>query len=275
MRRLIAVTMFAVVLIVEGGSAALAGPIDLGTAGAFAVLGGSAVNNTGSSVIGGNLGLFPGTSTTGFPPGLVSGGAGATHVGDAVAQQAQRDLSTAYGAAAGLSCNVDLTGLNLGGMTLTAGTYCFASAAQLTGMLTLDAGNDPSAQFVFQIASTLTTASSSSVVFQHGGQGGEVTWQVGSSATIGSSTQFAGNILALTNITLNTTATINCGRALAERGAVTLDTNTVTLGARGCPAFTAATPTAVSEPGTAALLGSVLVAGGLMRRRRSVAQVGN
>lgn len=199
----------------------------LGTAGNFAVLAGSTVTNTGNSVInGGDVGLDPGTSITGF--GSVTGSY-TTHVNDTAAQTAQSDLTTAYNAAAGLAYTTNLTGTDLGNLTLTAGTYFFSSSAQLTGTLTLDFQGDPNAQFVFQIGSTLTTASNSSVVSINGGSGTGcgVIWQVGSSATLGTGTSFQGHILALTSITLNNGASI-WGSALARNGAVTLDTNTIT-----------------------------------------------
>ena len=149
------------------------------------------------------------------------------HAADAVALQAQNDLTTAYNAAAGLAPTQNLTGQDLGGLTLTPGVYFFSSSAQLTGTLTLNDLGDPNAQFVFQIGSTLTTASNSSVVTINGGSmpGCNVFWQVGSSATLGTGTAFEGHILALTSITLNTGATILDGSALARNGAVTLDTN--------------------------------------------------
>src|SRR4029077_17131484 len=122
----------------------------------------------------------------------------------------------------------DLTGQNLGGKTLTPGVYCFASSAQLTGALTLDAQGDANAVFIFKIGSTLTTASASSVVLINGGSPNNVFWQVGSSATLGTTTAFVGNIVALTSITL-TTGVVVSGRVLARNGAVTMDTNTVGL----------------------------------------------
>jgi len=217
--------------------------VGLGTANLFAVLGGTTITNTGSSTVNGNLGLWSGTSITGFPPGTVNGAIDATN---AAAMQAQMDLTNAYNVAACQPCGGVLTGQNLGGKTLTPGVYCFASSAQLTGTLNLNFQGDPTAVFIFQIGSTLTTASGSSVVFSNGGDGGNVFWQVGSSATLGTATAFAGNILALSSITMDTGANINCGRALALNGAVTLDTNTVSL----CDASVDA-----PEPGTAALLG--------------------
>ena len=225
--------------------------VDLGTADPFAVLAGSSVINTGSSTIHGDLGVWPGAVVSGFPPGNVSGGT--IHANDAVAMQAQSDLITAYNFAAGESCGTSLTGTDLGGLTLTPGVYCFSSSAQLTGALTLNAQGNANAVFVFQIGSTLTTASASSVVFINGGEGDSVFWQVGSSATLGTSTAFAGNILALTSITLNTTASIGCGRALARNGTVTLDTNLVSIDTEGCET-TGGGGGSVPEPSTASLL---------------------
>lgn len=245
---------------------AQAAPIDLGTAGSFAVLGGSTVTNTGATVIYGDLGVSPGSAITGFPPGLVSGGT--IHNADAVALQAQIDLATAYDAAAGQLGGVDLSGQDLGGQTLTPGVYGFTSSAQLTGTLTLNALGDPNAQFVFQIESTLTTASNSAVVFINGGQGGSVYWQIGSSATLGTGTAFAGSILALNDITLTTGAGIDCGRALARNGAVTMDGNNVSIGVSGCTA-TVTGGEAVPEPGTAALLGVGLLLGPVAFWRRT------
>jgi hypothetical protein len=198
----------------------------LGTAVSFVALGGSAVTNTGPSTINGDLGVWPDLGVIGFPPGVVTAPY-TIHAGDAVAQQAQSDVTTAYDVLAGAAVDIDLTGQDLGGLTLTPGVYSFSSSAQLTGTLTLDAQGDPNAVFIFKIGSTLTTASASSVAVINSGSGCNVFWQVGSSATLGTTTSFQGNILALTSITLNTGATIIPGRALARNGALTLDTNTI------------------------------------------------
>jgi hypothetical protein len=195
----------------------------LGQAGSFGVLGGSALTNTGPSVLFGDVGVSPGTAVSGFPPGVYSG---ILHVADAVALQAKSDLVTAYNVAAGQAFDADLTDQDLGGMVLGAGVYRFSTSAQLTGTLTLDAAGDPNAVFIFQIGSTLTTASNARVEVINGGAGCNVFWQVGSSATLGTTTRFVGNILALTSITLNTGASV-AGRLLARNGAVTLDNNTV------------------------------------------------
>lgn len=218
------IVVAALVAFLYGPSSALAATApSLGTAKNFAVLGGSTVINTGSSVITGDLGVWPGSAITGFPPGTVSG---VIHTTNAVAQQAQSDVTTAYNTLSGEACDVDLTGLDLGGMTLTPGTYCFSTSAQLTGTLTLNALGNPDSVFVFKMGSTLTTAGASSVVMTNGGGSCNVFWQVGSSAAIGTTTQFLGNILALTSITMTTGASLN-GRALAQNGAVTLDTNRI------------------------------------------------
>lgn len=203
----------------------------LGTADSFAVLGGSTVTNTGSTTITGNVGVYPGSAITGFPPGSVSGGT--IHGPDAVSQQAQSDVTTAYVGLANMPYTSDLTGQDLGGLTLSPGVYHFNSLAQLTGTLTLDAQGNNNAFWVFQIGSTLTTASSSVVqVINPGSNDGVddgVFWQVGSSATLGTSTAFEGNILALASITMNTSATILNGRAFAQTAAVTMDSNVISI----------------------------------------------
>ena len=237
----------------------------LGTANLFAVLGGTTVTNTGPSSINGNLGLWSGTSVTGFPPGTVSG---TIDAGNASAMQAQMDLTGAYNVAAAQPCGGVLTGQNLGGQTLTAGVYCFASSAQLNGNLILNAQGDVNAVFIFQIGSTLTTLSGSNITIINGGTGNNVFWQVGSSATLGTRSQFAGNILALSSITLDAGADISCGRALALNGAVTMDTNNVSINSPGCTDGVIAT---APEPGTAVLLtiGLLLGLAGYARRSRT------
>ncbi len=212
----------------------------LGTAGNFAVLGASTVTNTGSTVVAGDLGVSPGTAVTGFPPGNVTG---TIHAADTVAQQAQNDIAVAYANAAGQTCDGNLTGQDLGDKTLTPGVYCFSSSAQLTGQLRLDSQGNPARVFIFQIGSTLTTASNATVLSINGTQVCNVFWQVGSSATLGTNTNFAGNILALTSITATTGTTSN-GSLYARNGAVTLDTNTITrspCGASGSLTFTSDT----------------------------------
>ena len=203
----------------------------LGTVQNFAVLGSSTVTNTGPTILTGDLGVYPGSAITGFPPGIVI--AGTTDAADAVALQAQNDNTAAYNYLAGEPCstgNAFGVPTDIGGVTLVPGVYCFASSAQLTGTLTLDAQGDPSAVWVFQVASTLTTASNSNVLLVNGAQQCNVFWQIGSSATIGTGSTFVGSMFALTSIALTTDATL-AGRALAQTGAVTMDSNTVSFSA--------------------------------------------
>lgn len=213
----------------------------LGTSGSYAALAGSTVTNTGPTSVSGDVGVSPGTAITGFPPGVVL--SGSMHSADAAALQAQSDLTAAYASLAGQACTTELTGQDLGGLTLTAGVYCFSSSAQLTGTLTLDAQGDPAALFIFQIGSALTTASGSKVIVINGGSNCNAFWQVGSSAVLGTTTSFAGNILALTSISLDTDATIN-GRLLARNGAVTLQSNTAAVCSAACAAISVS-PTAL------------------------------
>ncbi|MET0720243.1 MAG: ice-binding family protein, partial [Tardiphaga sp.] len=176
---------------------------NLGTAANYAVLAGQAVVNTGPSVLTGDVGVSPGSSVIGFPPGVVNAPS-SIHISDAIAIQAQVDLVNGYNAIASRPTTVDLTGTNLAGLTLTPGVYNFATGANLSGALTLNALGNPNAVFIFNIASTLTTGSASSVNMIGGGTGNNVYWRVGSSATLGTTTSFIGDILALTSITLNT-----------------------------------------------------------------------
>jgi type VI secretion system secreted protein VgrG len=221
-RLLLAATVgFAALLGGVSPAAAQVAP-SLGAAEGFAVLAGSTVTNAGASVITGDLGVSPGSAVTGFPPGTVSG---SIYI-DATALAAQGSVLAAYNDLAGEACTTDLTGQDLGGLTLTPGVHCFTAAAQLTGPLTLDAQGNPDAVFIFQIGSALTTATASSVSVINGGSRCNVFWQVGSAATLGTGTSFGGNILASTSITLNTGASL-VGRALARSGAVTLASNAV------------------------------------------------
>ncbi|MEV7343887.1 ice-binding family protein [Streptomyces sp. NPDC093544] len=209
---------------------AVATPVPLGTASSFAVLAGSQVTNTGPSSITGDLGVHPGTAMIGFPPGTVFG---AQHSADAVSLQAKSDLVTAYNNAAGQAPDVTYPTapdpVELGGRTLDPGVYKAPISAGITGTLTLDAHGDPSAVWVFQVGSTLTTASGSNVSLVNGASPCNVYWQIGSSATLGTNSAFVGTIMAQESITVTTGTTI-AGRALARTGAVTLDNNTINRG---------------------------------------------
>lgn len=213
----------AMALMVASSAQAAVAP-SLGTADAFAVLGSSTVTNTGPTVVNGNLGIYPGSAITGFPPGILNG---TPHTNNAVALQAHSDAITAYNQLAAQPINFDRSGVDLAGLTLVPGVHGFNSTAQLTGQLSLDAQSNPAAVFVIKVASALTVASGSSVVLLNGAQSCNVFWQIGSSATLQSNAAVVGTVVANTSITLVTGASL-AGRALALDGAVTLDSNTVT-----------------------------------------------
>lgn len=234
--------------------------VDLGTAINYAVLGGSTVTDTGVTTLNGNLGVSPGLFIPGLGDIKVNG---TTYIG-AAAEQAQSDLTVAYNNLAGLPANFDLSGQDLGKLApLLPGVYKFTSSAQLTGTLVLDAQNDVNAQFIFQIGSALTTASNSAVQVINGGDGSDVFWQIGSSATLGTGTLFNGSILALTSITMNTGSQIGCGRALAQNGGVTLQSNTI----NACNDVQNGGTPAVPEPGSFALMGLGMMALTFLKRR--------
>ncbi len=204
---------------VQASPAAAVAP-DLGSAATFVALASSTLTNTGSGVFVGNVGTSPGTSVTGFPPGIVFNGA--IYEGGAVPDQAQTDATAAYVALNGQSCDVDLTDQDLGGMTLAPGVYCFDTSAGLTGNLVLDAQGDPNAVWVFKTGSTLTSASIATVAVINSGKALNVFWKVGSSATFGANSRIIGNIIADISITLGTGASLT-GKVLALNGAVTMD----------------------------------------------------
>ncbi len=196
--------------------------VNLGTAAPNGIMAGTAVTCITGGTINANVSISPGNTITGFGPCVITG---VQHLNDAVAVQGQIDLTTAYNTLAGLPCPpANAIVANLGGTTKPAGVYCTASGIGVTGTLTLDGGGDPNATFVFQAGSSLTTAGN--IVLINGAQARNVYWQVGSSATLGTASQWQGNILALTSITLVDNATL-VGRALARNGAVTLGTNNV------------------------------------------------
>jgi Ice-binding-like len=214
-------------MLVPVSSSQAATSVGLGTADSFAVLAGSGVTNSGPSVINGDLGTSPTSAVTGFggaPNGTVNG---SIHQADALAGQAKDDLTTAYNDAAGQG-PANTLATELGGQTLTPGVYNSASGTfGITGTLTLNAQGNPDAVFIFKMASTLITASASQVSLINGAQPCHLFWQIGSSATLGTNSAFAGNILALESISLNSGVTVS-GRLLARNGAVTLINDTIT-----------------------------------------------
>jgi hypothetical protein len=198
--------------------------VDLASAAPFGILAGSTVTCVTGGTVNAEIGISPGSALVGFGPCT----SGTTHLADAVAAQAQLDLTTAYNTLAGLPCGTVVGTANIGGTTRATGVYCSASSMLITGDLTLDGGGDPNATFVFQAGSTLTT--SGNIVLINGALAQNVYFQVGSSATLGvGPSTFRGNILAFTAITLNDDVTL-VGRALARNAAVTLgNRNTITL----------------------------------------------
>ncbi|MDP1624922.1 MAG: ice-binding family protein [bacterium] len=199
--------------------------VGFGTAGGFAVLAGSAITNTGLTVINGDIGISPDNTVTGFGPGIVNG---VQYIADSTALSAKAALVTAYNDAAGQT-PVTTIPSELGATTIGPGIYDSADGTfQITGALRLDASGNPGAVFIFKSASTLITAVSSSIVLEGDAQACNVFWQVGSSATLGVNSTFKGSLLALTSVTLDTGAEVE-GRVLAQNGAVTLDSNVVSV----------------------------------------------
>jgi hypothetical protein len=253
--------MIVVVMAIAGFHTQAGASIALGTAGSFGVLGSSTVTNAGSSVLTGDLGVSPGTAITGFfgtvendGPGIVNG---AIHEGDATAAAAHTALIAAY-TAAQIATTSGVAPADLGGATLTPGVYTYAAAAPWATAgttLTLDALGDTSAQWIFQIGSTLITPASATVSLINGASASNVFWQVGTSATLGATNTFAGNILADASIGLGG-GTLN-GRALAIGGAVTISV---------ADTITVPETVTVPEPATMLLLG--LGAMSLLRKKK-------
>ncbi|MFN7149518.1 MAG: ice-binding family protein [Microthrixaceae bacterium] len=247
-RRHVALLTVAVVTVLGLFTAATAGaaqaPVGLGTATSFAVLAGAGITNTGATTITGDIGTYPTTSQTGFGTIVQTG---VNHAGDAVTQQAKLDLVDAYNDAAARGPITAATPVDLAGQTLTPGVYS-SGTIELSGTVALDAQGDPNAVFVFQAASTLVTASASTVSIINGTAetACNIFWEVGSSATLGSGSSFVGTLMAMQSISLGSTATVQ-GRMLARNGAVTMIANTITT--PECPEL-AVTPTPTTAPPT-------------------------
>ena len=246
---LVGVALVIAIGAMAGPTAIAAGPptVNLGTAANFSVLAGTpSVSNTGPTTIDRSVGISPAASVIGFPPGIVGG---TIEAGNAVALQAQSDLTAAYLVAA--SAPVVASHAALGGLTLVGGVYnSGGTTLDLTGTLTLDGQNDPSSVWIFKASSDLITASSSSVSFINGASPCNVFWQVTSSATLGSGSTFVGTILALTSITLANGVTVY-GRALARNGLVSLiNDRFLTLACAGGAAVPTPPPPPPPVPGT-------------------------
>ncbi len=248
----VAIGVAALLAFSETASAGIVPTVPLATSANYSVLAGQTVTNTGPSVLAESVGLYPGTSVPGFPPGIVNAPA-TIEVATPVALQAQSDLVTAYDNAAGRSVEFTQTNPDLVGQTLIPGVYAGSSKAplSLSGQLVLDGQNNGSAVFIFQTDSTLITSSGSTIELINGASECNVFWQVGSSATLGSGSVFVGNILALTSVTVETGVVVH-GRALARNGAVTLDNDVFTQPSCTPSTATAAPTTSTTAPATTA-----------------------
>jgi hypothetical protein len=195
--------------------------VSLGTAASFGVLAGQSVSNSGATMVHADLGIWPGNTLTGAP-----GVSGTTQLGNTTSQSAQGALTAAYNDAAGRAAGSTIAG-DLGGQTLAPGVYKSTSSLEITSAdVTLDGGGNPNAVFIFQIASSFTVGVGRSVILSGGARRSNITWQVGSSATLNTNSSVSGNIIALTTVSLGTGATLN-GRALVRNGSVTLLANTI------------------------------------------------
>jgi len=240
-RRILWLAITGAMMFLHQNAKATGPTIDLGTASSFAILGGSDVANAGTTTIIGDVGSFPTATIAGFGTVNLNG---TNYGGDAIAQNAQNDLANAYGDAVGLTpATVYAAIFDLGGQTLAPGVYNDPSSFGITGNLILDAQGDTNAVWVFQAGSTLVTAADSTITLANGAQASDVFWLVGTSATIGANTDFEGNILAFNSITL-ANGVVDDGRLLAENGAVSLTSDTITVPA--------------PEPGIMTLLGCVM-----------------
>jgi hypothetical protein len=215
--------VMAVFVIRQSTAQAQTATVNLGAASNFAVLAGSTVTNTGPTVVTGDLGVSPGSAVTGFPPGVV---VGTIHAADAAAAAAQVALTAAFNDAATRAPATAIPA-DIGGLVLTPGVYRAASSLGITGTVTLNGQGDPNAVFIIQVPTALTTASASVVSLTNGTSPCNVFFVVGSSATLGTGSTFAGNILAQASITATTGVNVT-GRLLARTAAVTLDTNLIT-----------------------------------------------
>jgi hypothetical protein len=245
-----AVALVVPTVLVPTADAAIVPTVPLATAAEYSVLAATTVTNTGPSVLAGSLGVSPGSAVVGFPPGIVLPPS-TVQAASGPAATAQANLTIAYNNAAGRPLDAEVPA-DLAGQTLQGGVYAATANGPLglTGTVTLDGAGDPSSVFIFQTGSTLITGSGSTVALINGAQECNVFWQVGSSATLGTSSTFRGNILALTSVTVQTGATV-AGRALARNGAVTLDTNVFTLPSCDLTVPTTAAPTTAAPSSTA------------------------